>query len=204
MTQYEGERVSELTALVRYIAAWCEQENIKRLPPICLPPLPAQLDHPGERIRQALRGNLLPIGIYDAPSLQEQGICRMDMSKNSFIVGAAQTGKTNLLQGIIRSVALCFSPSQVNLYILDFGSMTLKTFEPLRHVGGVVLPDEDEKLKNLFKLLNREIEQRKKKIAFHRGEFFPGLSGGRIRRYATDYGPAGRLCRIPRALRRDV
>ncbi len=164
MTQYEGERVSELTALVRYIAAWCEQENIKRLPPICLPPLPAQLDHPGERIRQALRGNLLPIGIYDAPSLQEQGICRMDMSKNSFIVGAAQTGKTNLLQGIIRSVALCFSPSQVNLYILDFGSMTLKTFEPLRHVGGVVLPDEDEKLKNLFKLLNREIEQRKKKL----------------------------------------
>jgi len=164
MTQYEGESVTELSAMVHYISAWCEKKNIRRLPPICLPPLPELLDHPGENIRQIAQGGLLPIGIYDAPSLQEQGICRLDVSKNVFVLGAAQTGKTNLLQSVIRSMALCFSPKQVNIYIMDFSTMTLKTYEPLQHVGGVVLPDEDEKLKNLFKLLNREIDQRKKRL----------------------------------------
>ena len=37
-------------------------------------------------------------------------------------------------------------------------------FEKLNHVGGVVCSSDDEKLKNLFKLLNEEIEKRKEKI----------------------------------------
>ena len=42
--------------------------------------------------------------------------------------------------------------------------MVLKNFDKLNHVGGVVCPSEDEKLKNLFKLLNTEIESRKEKL----------------------------------------
>src|SRR5699024_7687987 len=82
----------------------------------------------------------------------------------TFILGSAQTGKTNLIQSVIRSVAWGASPAEVNLYLVDFSSMTLKVFEGLHHVGGVVLPDEDEKLKNLFKLLSRQVEERKHKM----------------------------------------
>ena len=38
------------------------------------------------------------------------------------IIGSAQSGKTNLLQTIIRGVAEKFNtPQEVNLYIIDFG-----------------------------------------------------------------------------------
>lgn len=81
------------------------------------------------------------------------------------IIGSAQSGKTNLLQTIIRGVAENYTPQEVNLYIIDFGSMILRNYANLNHCGGVVCSDDDEKLKNLFKLLNKEINLRKEKLA---------------------------------------
>ena len=65
---------------------------------------------------------------------------------------------------MIRTLANTFTPKEVNIYIIDFGSMVLTNFESLNHVGGVVTSSEDEKLKNLFKLLNTEIAVRKDKL----------------------------------------
>lgn len=42
--------------------------------------------------------------------------------------------------------------------------MVLKNFDSLNHVGGVVCASEDEKLKNLFKLLRTEMEERKERL----------------------------------------
>ena len=74
------------------------------------------------------------------------------------------TGKTNLLQLVIRGIAKDFSPEDVSIYIIDFASMILKNFEKLSHVGGVVVSNEEEKLKNLFKLLYEEMASRKEKL----------------------------------------
>lgn len=174
--QYEGEEMSQLSAVVRHIAAFCHQVDIRRLPPICLPPLPEELAYPeGTSPLQ----DLVPIGVYDAPAMQQQSTACLDLNENTFILGSAQTGKTNLLQSIIRSVAWGASPTEVNLYIMDFSSMTLKSFEGLHHVGGIVLPDEDEKLKNLFKLLSRQVEERKHKmISIGVSSFQAYLEGG--------------------------
>ena len=176
-TRYDGEEVTQLTAVVRHIAAFCSRAGIRRLPPICLPSLPGELAYP-EGL-EMMGKNLVPIGRYDDPSMQRQGTVLLNLDENTFILGSAQTGKTNLIQSLIRTVAWNTAPSQVNLYIMDFGSMTLKSFETLRHVGGVVLPDEDEKLKNLFKLLDREVEERKKRmIAVGVSSFQAYLEGG--------------------------
>ncbi len=176
-TLYDGEEVTQLTAVVRRIAAFCEKAGIQRLSPICLPPLPGELAYPAELAAEG--GSLVPIGLYDDPAVQRQGTVLLDLNENTFILGSAQTGKTNLLQSLIRTVAWTSSPSMVNLYIMDFGSMTLKSFETLRHVGGVVIPDEDEKLKNLFKLLSREVEKRKRKmISVGVSSFQAYLEGG--------------------------
>lgn len=43
--------------------------------------------------------------------------------------------------------------------------MILRNYANLNHCGGVVCSDDDEKLKNLFKLLNKEINLRKEKLA---------------------------------------
>lgn len=175
-TQYNGQIVTELAGMVQHIKTYCEKNGIRRLMPICLPPLPQLLPYPDEL---SVIDAQVPVGKYDAPSAQEQGTVMLDVAENTFVVGSAQTGKTNLLQSVIRTLAWNLPPSEINLYIIDFGAMTLKSFENLNHVGGVVLPDEDEKLKNLFKLLEREIEQRKKKmIASGVSSFQAYLEGG--------------------------
>ena len=157
---------TQLDAIVNYVNTYCKKMELRKLPDICLPSLKTMIRFPEE-------GKLLPadynvyaeIGIFDDPDHQYQGTYAVDLAnQNLMIIGSAQSGKTNILQNIIRSLATKYTPDEVNIYIMDFASMVLKNFETLNHVGGVVTSSEDEKLKNLMKLLYSEIEQRKEKL----------------------------------------
>lgn len=151
---------SQLEVMVDYIAEQSEELSINRLSQICLPPLEDVIDISMSSKDYTLEA--VPVGIYDNPDMQYQGEVKFNFSdENTLIVGASATGKTNFLQTIIRQIAERFSPNEANIYILDFGTMYLKNFEKLSHVGGVVTISEEEKLKNLLKLLNDEIERRK-------------------------------------------
>lgn len=153
---------SQLDAIVEFVHDFCEDNHIVHLPSICLPALSSKLPYPAS-IR--LRDGQYPIGIYDDPDSQYQGEAYIDFNAaNTFIVGASQTGKTSLLQLIIREICSTEKANRANFYIIDFGSMILKNFESLNHVGGVVLTAEEEKLKNLFKMLNQELEWRKERL----------------------------------------
>jgi S-DNA-T family DNA segregation ATPase FtsK/SpoIIIE len=81
------------------------------------------------------------------------------------VIGSAQTGKTLLLQTILRGIADGYSPAQVSVYILDFASKVLKIYEKLNHVGGVLTDGDDEKLKNFFKMMQEEIIDRKERFS---------------------------------------
>lgn len=159
----DGSKSSELAETVKHISAYCQKAGIKRLPPICLPSLPKVIAYNDKFVNETIQETKIPVGLYDDPSAQEQGVTYLDLEQNTFIIGSAQTGKTNLVQSMIRTVSKVYTPEEVNIYIMDFASRVLKIFETLNHVGGVVTPDEDEKLRNLFKLLNTEIEYRKKR-----------------------------------------
>jgi len=116
-------------------------------------------------INQSLQ-TTIRLGIYDDPNNQQQAEVSLDLqSGNTFILGSSQYGKTCLLQTIIRGVADRYSPEEVSLYILDFGSMALSVFDGLNHLGGIVLASDDEKLKNLMRMLNMEIKERKEKFS---------------------------------------
>lgn len=154
---------TQLEAIVESVKQFCDNNNIKRLSSICLPSLEKNIVYSEER--RDHKGDLIDIGIYDDPDNQYQGNATIDIyNKNTFIIGSAQYGKTNLLQLIIRELVESSTVDQTNIYILDFGSMVLKQFEKLKHVGGVVCSSDDEKLKNLFKLLMAELSLRKEKI----------------------------------------
>lgn len=158
----DGINTTQLDAIVEYVNLHSQKEGIERLPNICLPSLEKSISVPKEL---AVKGNSYPIGVYDDPDTQYQGEAYFDFdSDNTFIVGASQTGKTNLLQLIVREIASQKKANEANFYIIDFGSMILKNFEDLNHVGGVVLSSEEEKLKNLFKLLLQELDTRKEKL----------------------------------------
>lgn len=155
-------RTTQLDAVVNRVRAHCEQAGIEQLPSICLPPLPETVNYPAMK---AVSNGRISLGMYDDPDSQYQGDAFFDLANsNIFVVGSSQTGKTNLLEVMIRAIAESTSPEESAIYIIDFASMILRSFERLAHVGGVVISSEDEKLKNLFKLLGEEIATRKARL----------------------------------------
>jgi len=162
----DTQSVTQLDALVRYIDQHCRSHNVAKLADICLPALEEVISFPALASANRKQTDIIaPIGIYDDPENQLQASYAVNLTKqNLMIIGSSRSGKTNLLQSILRGITTQYTPEEVSVYIMDFASMVLKNFEKLNHVGGVVTASEDEKLKNLFKLLNSEVEMRKEKL----------------------------------------
>ncbi len=154
--------ITQLDALVNRIHEYCDEKGIKKLPDICLPSLKDVIPYTVEGYESKSANVCIPMGVYDDPSHQYQGIIDFDLTQDNFlIVGSTQYGKTNILQSIIRGVAERYTPSEVTIYILDFASMILGSFRDLKHVGGVVVSTDEEKIQNLFRILEKEIAKRK-------------------------------------------
>lgn len=156
--------VSQLQAIVDYVNDYCGSKGIEKLPGICLPSLKDKIltDELDYTVETAA-GVSVPLGVFDDPEQQQQGAVELDVSKdNVYIVGSAQMGKTVMLQTLVYGLIKKYTPQQVNIYLVDCGSMVLKIFDDSAHVGGVVLSNEEEKCKNLFKMLNGMVIQRKK------------------------------------------
>lgn len=157
--------LSQLEAIVEYVNEYCKESGIEVLQGICMPPLKEVISY--KNFEKCNDVDIeVGLGIYDDPSRQLQDIAKLNITAgNTFIIGSSQYGKTNLLQTIVRGLAENYSPQEVNIYILDFASMILKTLNSLNHVGGVVTSSEDEKLKNFIKMINSEITYRKEVLS---------------------------------------
>lgn len=112
------------------------------------------------------------IGEYDDPSCQKQGILTLPITNggNTVVYGVSGSGKTTYLTTMIYSLTSQYTPSEVNVYVLDFASETLRSFKSAPHVGDVLLSYEDEKIHNLFKMLVDELNDRKKEFANYGGD----------------------------------
>ncbi len=157
---------TQLEALIQYIDDYCSKEGISKLNPICMPPLEEKIPYsssvPGENSKDVI----IPLGIYDDPASQDQGILKLNLTEgNALMIGASQNGKTNMLQLIIRGIAENYTPEDAHMYIIDYGTGFLGNYQNLKHVGGVVKPNDEEKLKNLFKIIKDDIDNRKAKLS---------------------------------------
>lgn len=156
--------ITQLDAIIDYVHNYCEEKQIAKLKGICLPPLKDMLFMSDvEKFNGHTEDGICAnIGIYDDPEQQTQAPLTINFSENNvYIAGASQMGKTSLIQNILYNVMNTYSPEDVNIYIVDCGNMALKVFEDARHVGGVVLSSEEEKLSNLIKMLLGIVETRK-------------------------------------------
>lgn len=113
------------------------------------------------------------IGELDDPENQRQVIMTVPLTEegNVAVYGVAGSGKTTFLTTMIYSLIDEHTPSELNLYILDFASETLKAFSKAPHVGDVLLSNDGEKIENLFKLLNNEIEVRRRLFSDYGGDY---------------------------------
>ena len=158
----EGEQIiTQKDAVTAWIKKYFYSNHLVKLAKICQPPLGSLIEYTSHTKREDV-GVYANLGTYDDPAHQLQGEYIVDMSmQHMLIIGALQTGKTNILQLLIRDLSEKYSPDEVNFYIIDYASMLLTNFQSLNHVGGVVVQNEDEKLNNLFKLIVAEISERK-------------------------------------------
>ena len=111
------------------------------------------------------------IGEYDAPEKQEQGILTYSLKEdgNTLIIGNELPENEKLLNTILYSICKYHDSSEVNLYIIDYGSEELRMFSNLPQIGGMVFIGETERFNNLFKLIRTTIKERKKMLTDYGG-----------------------------------
>ena len=112
------------------------------------------------------------IGEYDKPAKQFQDLYLLDLkSKNTIIFGIPNSGKENYVYTIIYTLSIYYSPNQINFYIMDFGSESLRIFTKLPTVGDFITSSELNKVDMLFQYLQKEIRRRKELLTEYSGSF---------------------------------
>lgn len=113
------------------------------------------------------------IGEYDAPEKQEQGLVKYNYLEdgNTVIYGTDGAEREMFINALIYSTALKHTAAEINYYLIDYGSESLRRFKNLPHIGGMVFLGEDESYNNLFKLIREEIDKRKKLFADYGGSY---------------------------------
>lgn len=173
-TGYKSNK-TEIEVAVAYIAKFAKENNIPAASRIWAERL-------GERFalssvcKHGFDGKTWPdnqtglnvtIGEVDDPKHQQKSPLTVPFTECGHIVvyGAPTTGKTTFLQTLVMSAALNYSPEELNIYIMDFGSLSMRVFSSMPHIGGIVEMGQDERIAKLASLLREELEFRKNLLA---------------------------------------
>ncbi|MDF2820870.1 MAG: signal peptide protein [Clostridiales bacterium] len=168
--------VKQIVAIVKYLSDLAVEENIK-VRPLWLPAIPALIYVDALKYKYNYKSNrtyLNPIiGEYDDPFNQSQKLLTLPLSDdgNTIIYGATGNGKATILNAIIYSLIREHRADELNLYLLDFGAETLRAFSKAPHVGEVLFTNDIEKIINMFKMLQKEIDKRKKLFSDYGGDY---------------------------------
>ena len=76
------------------------------------------------------------------------------------------------LNSIIYSLCTRYKPENINLYIMDFGSETLRMFYGFPQIGDVMFAVDTEKINKSFSVLNDLIIERKRLFSDYNGDYF--------------------------------
>lgn len=103
------------------------------------------------------------IGLYDDPANQTQAPLKIDLAEGGHLAvcGSVVSGKSTFVQTALYSLVCANSPDAMNMYVLDYGSRMLASFEGLPHCGGVVFEGQAEQTDKLFVILKKELARRK-------------------------------------------
>ncbi len=111
------------------------------------------------------------LGEYDNPKAQEQGLLTLDLAKKGNAIIYSMNEKNTIINAIIYSLITNYTTKELNIYIMDFDSETLKIYRKSPQVGDVVFASEKEKVEKLLKMLTEEIEKRKKLFQDYNGSY---------------------------------
>lgn len=160
----------EITSIVKYLSDLARSKDIA-IPKLWLEKIPALIYIDSLKSKynyKKVNYTINPvIGEYDDPDSQNQYLLTLPLSEsgNTILYGIADSGKEMFLTTLLYSSITTYSVYELQYYLLDFGSESLRSFDSAPHVGDVVFLNDVDKITNLFKMLNEEIENRKKAFA---------------------------------------
>lgn len=172
-----GKKTKQIVAIVKYLSDLAGEENIYERP-LWLDEIPPVI-YTEDLIHKYGVAEEEPhvlepvVGEIDDPFNQSQSVFRLPITEggNTIIYGIAGSGKLTFINTMVYELIRHHSAEYLNIYILDFGSETLKMYENAPQVGGVVLSSEKEKVINLMKMLKKEVGIRKKDFAEYGGDY---------------------------------
>ena len=172
----EAELGDQLTNIVKYICETAQDQNIHEKQ-LWLDSIPENiyLNEIKEKYSVQDEENKINvvIGEYDDPFNQRQGIVSLNLSGdgNSIIYGNAESGKETLVGTMVYDIMKSHTPDEAQIYILDFGTESLKIFKDSPSVGDVIFANDKEKINRLFEMLQHEMQTRKKILSEYNGDY---------------------------------
>ena len=125
------------------------------------------LSLPDDYDKESTSRGLAPLNYI--PQAQKQEAIAIDLTKdgNILLYGSPGTGKTTFLQTAAMDLARKQSPENLTMYLLDFGTNGLAPLSQLPHVADSLLLDQTEKIQKFIRIINRELDRRKKLLSEH-------------------------------------
>lgn len=166
----------QLTNIVKYLYLLGKQQEIETQP-LWLENIPETIFVKDIRKKyqvKAKKNQINPIvGEYDDPSNQRQGVVELDFSNlgNTVIYGNAESGKETFLSTMVYDLITTYTSEEVQLYLLDFGTETLKLYRESPQVGDVVFVNDKEKIDRLFNMLQEIMKERKEELLEYNGDY---------------------------------
>lgn len=111
-------------------------------------------------------------GELDDPYTQSQKLLTVDFEEkgNAIVYGNSMSGIDKFVETTLFSLFELYSPMEFNTYILDFENENLKKFRNIPHVGDILRDGENEKINNLYVMLDEEIKKRRKILSDFGGD----------------------------------
>lgn len=158
---------AEINVVLEEISRVAAQTG-KRAQRLWLDPLPESLALGAVESRYAISrpdGSLTAcIGEVDVPARQERLPLAVDLAQagNLLVYGAQGSGADELVATALYSLSSNYGAEELNLYIADLGQGALAPFVALPQCGGIVMQGDLDRMVNLFRLLEHEIDRRRK------------------------------------------
>ena len=164
---------TELDAIVHHIQVLCQEQEIPPVPQPWLPPLKErialeELEEVQPAVAWAQEKTLsVLLGMADIPQAQKQEAVSINLSKDGHVLlyGSPGTGKTTFLQTAAMDLARKFSPKDLTMYLMDFGTNGLAPLSKLPQVADTMLLDQTEKISKFVRIMEKELNRRKKLLA---------------------------------------
>ena len=164
---------TELDAIVHNIHLLCEEQEIPPVPQPWLPPLKErialeELEEVQPVIAWAQEKSIsILLGMADIPQAQKQEAVSINLAKDGHVLlyGSPGTGKTTFLQSAGMDLARKFSPKDLTMYLMDFGTNGLAPLSKLPQVADIMPLDQTEKISKFVRIMEKELNRRKKLLA---------------------------------------